>query len=142
MEKYLGVKIVHAEPMTNKQFTIEKFNGSATVEEIEEGYKVVYEDGYESWSPKEVFEKAYRRFDESQNRVDINVDPRDGNWNFAQNEQCPDRCVSDDNAYNQHLRLKAIRIIQNLAARGTISINSIEGLIEETKKILAFLKSK
>jgi hypothetical protein len=26
----------------------------------EEGYKVVYEDGYESWSPKETFEKAYR----------------------------------------------------------------------------------
>lgn len=23
------------------------------------GYKVVYEDGYESWSPKEVFEQAY-----------------------------------------------------------------------------------
>lgn len=25
-----------------------------------EGYKVVYEDGYESWSPKDVFEKAYK----------------------------------------------------------------------------------
>jgi hypothetical protein len=27
------------------------------------GYKVVYEDGYESWSPKDVFEKAYRGID-------------------------------------------------------------------------------
>ena len=26
----------------------------------EDGYKVVYEDGYESWSPKDVFEKAYK----------------------------------------------------------------------------------
>ena len=26
----------------------------------EDGYKVVYEGGYESWSPKDVFEKAYR----------------------------------------------------------------------------------
>ena len=25
----------------------------------EDGYKVVYEGGYESWSPKDVFEKAY-----------------------------------------------------------------------------------
>ncbi|MDL2186729.1 hypothetical protein P5706_21295 [Pseudomonas sp. ChxA] len=25
----------------------------------EEGYKVQYEDGYTSWSPKDVFEKAY-----------------------------------------------------------------------------------
>lgn len=23
------------------------------------GYKVIYEDGYESWSPKDVFEQAY-----------------------------------------------------------------------------------
>ncbi len=26
----------------------------------EDGYKVVYEGGYESWSSKDVFEKAYR----------------------------------------------------------------------------------
>ena len=26
----------------------------------EVGYKVVYEDGYESWSPKDVFERCYR----------------------------------------------------------------------------------
>lgn len=25
----------------------------------EDGYKVVYQDGYESWSPKDVFETAY-----------------------------------------------------------------------------------
>jgi hypothetical protein len=29
----------------------------------EDGYKVIYEDGYQSWSPKEVFEAAYRRTD-------------------------------------------------------------------------------
>ena len=27
------------------------------------GYKVKYKDGYESWSPKEVFEEAYRELD-------------------------------------------------------------------------------
>lgn len=27
------------------------------------GYRVVYEDGYQSWSPKEAFENAYRRTD-------------------------------------------------------------------------------
>ncbi len=27
------------------------------------GYYVVYEDGYESWSPKEVFEKGYSKVD-------------------------------------------------------------------------------
>ena len=58
---YIGCKIIRAEPMTNKQFSIEKFNGSATVDEIMEGYKVIYEDGYVSWSPKSTFERAYRK---------------------------------------------------------------------------------
>ena len=47
MEQYIGTKIIHAEPMEK--------NGR-------EGYKVVYApDGYESWSPKDVFEEAYRK---------------------------------------------------------------------------------
>ena len=45
MEKYIGIKIIKAEPM--------KKDGKI-------GYKVVYKDGYESWSPKEVFEEAYK----------------------------------------------------------------------------------
>ena len=45
MKNYIGVKIVKAEPM--------KKDGK-------DGYKVKYKDGYESWSPKEVFEEAYR----------------------------------------------------------------------------------
>ena len=53
MEKYLGVKIIKAELQTNPN----------SMYENEEGYKVVYEDGYISWSPKDVFEKAYRKID-------------------------------------------------------------------------------
>lgn len=33
-------------------------------EEYEEGYKVVYPDGYVSWSPKKAFEDAYHKTDE------------------------------------------------------------------------------
>lgn len=46
MKTYVGVKVVCAEPSP-------KPDGS------EPGYKVVYEDGYESWSPADVFEAAY-----------------------------------------------------------------------------------
>ena len=45
MKSYIGCKIIQAE------------------EEIRDGrsgYKVVYPDGYVSWSPKDVFETAYR----------------------------------------------------------------------------------
>lgn len=45
MDKYIGTKMIEAEPQEK--------DGKA-------GYKVVYQDGYESWSPKEVFEEAYR----------------------------------------------------------------------------------
>ena len=48
MENYIGVKIVKAEP--------EEKNG-------EPGYRVKYPNGYVSWSPKETFEKAYRKLD-------------------------------------------------------------------------------
>lgn len=75
MKKYLGVKIVEAEPMysTDKE---------------KEGYKVVYEDGYVSWSPKEVFEKAYKEVgvvaDEKEERA-ILVNPSTGHWNVVGN---------------------------------------------------------
>jgi hypothetical protein len=69
MKKYLGVKIVSAEPMDSASFeTKEKRSSRNVVDGLEregtkEGYKVVYEDGYVSWSPKDVFEKAYRCID-------------------------------------------------------------------------------
>lgn len=50
MEKYLGVKLIEARQVPDG------CDGHP-------GYTVIYEDGYESWSPKEVFEKAYRRID-------------------------------------------------------------------------------
>lgn len=64
MEKYLGVKFVQAEAMTRGEY-----NGSrgwvtpVGENNADEGYVVVYPDGYKSWCPKEQFEKANRRCD-------------------------------------------------------------------------------
>lgn len=44
MKQYIGIKAVQAEPC---------------IKDGKEGYKVVYADGYESWSPKDVFEASY-----------------------------------------------------------------------------------
>jgi hypothetical protein len=61
MKKYLGVKVVHAEPMSEDTFiSTVKNQDIPHNKEDRPGYKVVYEDGYTSWSPKDVFEKAYR----------------------------------------------------------------------------------
>lgn len=52
MKKYIGTKFVKAEPcLAWKDMGGHKAG--------EEGYKVIYKDGYTSWSPKDVFEEAY-----------------------------------------------------------------------------------
>jgi len=64
MEKYIGVKLIEAEPMTQGDFNAEqkgKIHPEGWPDPL--GYKVVYPDGYVSWSPKDVFEEAYRRLD-------------------------------------------------------------------------------
>ena len=65
MEKYIGVKIINAMPMIKSEAYGEglvRQDGRITTSEGEEidGYKVIYEDNYVSWSPKEIFELAYR----------------------------------------------------------------------------------
>lgn len=70
MEKFIGTKIVQAESCIRSVLAngiITYYDGDVPAPEEGEnrqaGYKVLYEDGYWSWSPKDVFEKAYRRTD-------------------------------------------------------------------------------
>lgn len=56
MKKYIGTKIISAEPATGP-------NG--------DGYNVVYKDGYKSWSPKAVFEEAYVAIDSIPNKLSL-----------------------------------------------------------------------
>jgi hypothetical protein len=64
MKKYLGVKIIEAEPMNLGDYN--KLRGW-TIPDNEDparaGYRVLYPDNYISWSPKEIFEEAYRKTD-------------------------------------------------------------------------------
>jgi hypothetical protein len=61
MKKYLGIKVVSAEPMMRDEAgKAGLVRGYSENDENCYGYRVVYEDGYESWSPKSTFEKAYR----------------------------------------------------------------------------------
>jgi hypothetical protein len=74
MKQYLGLKVVSAEPMSKDVAAInglirgldsewvanEKANGAIA---FQRGYKVVYADGYTSWSPLPQFEEAYRPVD-------------------------------------------------------------------------------
>lgn len=60
--KYIGIKKIEAEPMTRGEYN--DFRGWKTPKDenpSDEGYIVKYSDGYVSWSPKDVFDKAYSR---------------------------------------------------------------------------------
>lgn len=64
MEKYIGTKMIEAEPAYRCEGKIYPKNGPYPRSlMLEDGYKVRYPDGYESWSPKDVFEEAYRPTD-------------------------------------------------------------------------------
>lgn len=76
MKKYLGTKLVTAKPMTREdaEAVLGKFIKPAKQEYSGEGYLVRYEDGYQSWSPKEVFDKAYKPADNFIDRLIIERD--------------------------------------------------------------------
>lgn len=60
MRKYIGTKLVEAEPAWRTE-TGRILPGAVVecAEAARAGYRVRYTDGYESWSPKAVFEQAY-----------------------------------------------------------------------------------
>ena len=60
---YTSHKKVQAEPMNRKEAEKKGLVRDKEPDNIEdeEGYRVVYKDGYESWSPKEAFEDGYKR---------------------------------------------------------------------------------
>ena len=61
-KRYIGVKLVGALPMTAREASDKGYRvgQGSIVPPTAQGYEVFYEDGYKSWSPKDVFDKAYR----------------------------------------------------------------------------------
>ena len=62
MEQYIGTKIVRAGKAQRGDCVSDTSEFSA-LQLAEKGYRVGYSDGYVSWSPKDVFERSYRRTD-------------------------------------------------------------------------------
>lgn len=60
LKKYIGFKMVEAEPMTDVEFSIAvRPLIMAEGEEPCDGYKIVSCNGYVSWMPKSIFEDTY-----------------------------------------------------------------------------------
>ena len=65
---YVGSKLIRAFPATQFQFYESKGQPYPNQED-QPGYIVIYSDGYKSWSPKRVFEEAYRLVSDSERKL-------------------------------------------------------------------------
>ena len=71
MKTYIGTKIIEAVPAIRKGCKVYEKDQPIAMGMVpdEEGYKVCYPDGYESFSPKAVFAAAYRPIDSMELRA-------------------------------------------------------------------------
>lgn len=62
MKTYLGTKMVEAEPMSRGDYNVYRgWQIPADENPNDEGYLITQDGGYVTWSPKDVFEEAYRK---------------------------------------------------------------------------------
>ena len=101
MKKYLGVKVIQAEPMTHGEFSLKKYGNDNSTEfgiknKDTEGYLVQYDNEYTSWSPKDVFEKAYKEIGDFKQAKQIDVF-HNGVWEFSTQDNYQGDCCESIN---------------------------------------------
>lgn len=86
MKAFIGAKIIRAEGMVEGDYLI-RYKGvkRTEIKHNRPGYHVVYPDDYHSWSPKEVFEEAYRPVSSGEEEIIMMA-----------NTNCPEMEVGDD----------------------------------------------
>ena len=70
VKAYIGTKIIKAYECDNIAFLRSEGKETESVDKCP-GYIVVYPDNYRSWSPKDVFEHAYREISENEKNLVI-----------------------------------------------------------------------
>ncbi len=70
MPYFIGVKLIQAKPMNLGDYNkYRDWEIPKDEDPLRDGYLVLYPDGYESWSPTTVFDKAYMAMGEDQTRI-------------------------------------------------------------------------
>lgn len=127
---YIGTKIIKAVPMDKAVYDLEKkndYNKEQITEFNQPGYQVVYEDGYTSWSPKDIFERCYREISESE--IGMFEKLFKGNINKILNY---DENIIDE----RHPKYKVLRLYENeVLLRNVKSYNTL------TKEAICYKKS-
>lgn len=68
--KAIGIKIVDLQPMCADEAQCKGYKTNSR-KDNDEGYEITYPNGYKSWCPKEVADKAYFKLDENNDGTKI-----------------------------------------------------------------------
>lgn len=66
---YIGAKLIKASKMDECTFLKNEKGQDVSNRETRPGYRVIYPDGYVSWSPEDVFENAYREVTDAEREL-------------------------------------------------------------------------
>lgn len=129
---YMGFKIVYAEPV----YKVETNNASSLeYQDIYNGYAVTYQDGYKSFSPKNVFEKAY---------LEISVNPNLKTDKPSISQQMVDDFIKEVYIYTLGEKTTVVRaiLVNGFELVESSSCVSVENYDENTGKEICLNKIK
>lgn len=106
---YIGTKTVKAEPMSAECANSMGYR-VPTILMGTMGYEVEYEDGYKSWSPKDVFEKSYKIAETYIDRMKIEY--ADLTARLAKLDKALD-CTADDGIKKFGVKQYSLMIVQH-----------------------------
>lgn len=112
MKQYIGTKTIKATPARRShEGTIYpkdvKLPSDVNTDSLKDGYMVIYEDGYTSWSPKDVFEKAYKIAETFKDRLMIEHDELEEKLNKLNDFNASEKANEIDPIQKSLLRIQA-----------------------------------
>lgn len=128
MKKYIGTKTVQATPAVRKggKVYLPGDEIPKSLETVEEGYKVIYPNGYESWCPKDEFEKTYHLAETAVERMHLEyteLSEKNGNlYAFIRSEKFKE-CNTDT---------KALLLAQDVAMADYMNLLATRTTLMET----------
>lgn len=135
LKQYTGTKTVKARPMTmGEAYECKLLKEGVRPSECETdkaGYLVEYEDGYQSWSPKDVFDAAYKPSETFLERLDNECDEIGARYNKAKD------FINSDRFDNLSPIAKLLLMAQSATQREYIYL--LIDMIDEAKEKKPFL---
>lgn len=127
MKKYIGTKTVMATPAVRKGGNVYLPGDEIpkSLEPTEEGYKVVYPEGHESWLPKDVFEATYHI-------AETEVDIMHSDWNHLNEKGGELNAIIEKGISDLSITMQAMLHTQNAMLGDYMNILALRTTVMES----------